>query len=198
MNKLISMFFVIMHTLSLASFSMNNEKTISHSMSPKKTCNNTCHYCRKNIKNYMTNAKLVCCGMDCKKTFCKECVEYMEDEIEFTGYKQCPCCLSLCCCNFYECIKKHSHCFTYNRTKKRHIAKKPLWMKCRKQQAKKWIFIDQAESRLKVNTKKCIAYKFADDSASFMYLDITTKDYLSQDELEAINVLCTLGYASYN
>lgn len=177
MNKFMAVFFVV-YAISLASLSMSND---DNKEAIEKIYNKTCHYCRKNIENYMDDDRLSCINKKCKKIFCKDCVEYTKNETKLTHYNCCPCCLSNCCCNFYLCFKEHEHCFTYKRTQKRHGEKKPVWIKRRKQPDNHWLFVYEDQNRPVKYIKKA-----------------NRERYLSKKELKAIGALCMLPHALHD
>lgn len=88
-----------------------------HPMLNSESRNVTCHWCRRSKNRSPHIGKFICCST-CKKTYCMMCIEtYPRLEPNKVG---CVCCRLQCCCIFMTCNKKHTHCHTYIRTKKRH------------------------------------------------------------------------------
>jgi hypothetical protein len=94
--------------------------------------NACCHYCRisKNRPRSEGIRYHSCSNKRCKMSYCSSCYRKYP-HINVTENK-CVVCNKNCCCAYYTCIKKHKHCFTYIRNKKRTSNKNPKSLKRRK------------------------------------------------------------------
>lgn len=79
--------------------------------------NLTCHWCRKSKNRPHRTRKFICCNR-CIKTYCTMCIS-THPHIKPDEFG-CIYCREQCCCLSIFCNKKHMHCHTYNRTRKRH------------------------------------------------------------------------------
>eukprot|EP01128_Nolandella_sp_AFSM9_P010509 TRINITY_DN727_c0_g2_i1.p1 TRINITY_DN727_c0_g2~~TRINITY_DN727_c0_g2_i1.p1 ORF type:complete len:244 (-),score=41.29 TRINITY_DN727_c0_g2_i1:52-726(-) len=87
--------------------------------------NACCHYCRiSKFRKRKKSMEYLSCR-SCTNSYCQSCVEsYLNLDFAATDSDptwQCRCCLNECCCNSQVCHHDHHHCFTYRRTKKRHL-----------------------------------------------------------------------------
>jgi hypothetical protein len=111
-----------------------------------RKCNLCCHYCRisANRKLKIKKRNYINCS-SCNKRYCDYCfinrnrLNIRIESINLLAWK-CACCTQNCCCSYDICKIKHTHCFTYKRTKDRHSKCSPLWKlkkkKCRKKISK--------------------------------------------------------------